>query len=319
MVGPAPARASGRWWATPSGVGWPARRPGASTKVVRGPRPPGARSWTRPAPRGRGRRSRATSTSGSGSTTVRDEASSAVARGRTRRAAPAVDAASRPRRAGRGDPPRAGRRRWARPGRPRLEQRLGDASRAFQAERYTDAARIVRKLTEEAPERGRGPRALRPDPLPPGQVAPGHQAARGLPAADRLDRAAPGAGRLLPGRGPGRHGRRAVGRAAPGLAQRRAGGRGPHRGGRHAGRPGRPARRHPAAGGRLATSRAAPRSTTSGGATPWPTSTSGPATWPGPASCSGGSSRWLRTSPTCASGVAPWADRADGPRHPGLA
>ena len=34
--------------------------------------------------------------------------------------------------------------------------------------------------------------------------------------------------------------RRAVGRAAPGVAQRRAGGRGPDRGGRDAGRPGRP-------------------------------------------------------------------------------
>ena len=34
---------------------------------------------------------------------------------------------------------------------PRLEQRLADATRAFAAERYTDSARILRKLVEEAP------------------------------------------------------------------------------------------------------------------------------------------------------------------------
>jgi len=34
---------------------------------------------------------------------------------------------------------------------PRLEQRLADATRAFSAERYGDAARILRKLVEEAP------------------------------------------------------------------------------------------------------------------------------------------------------------------------
>jgi len=34
---------------------------------------------------------------------------------------------------------------------PRLEQRLADATRAFTAERYGDAARILRKLVEEAP------------------------------------------------------------------------------------------------------------------------------------------------------------------------
>ena len=34
---------------------------------------------------------------------------------------------------------------------PRLEQRLADATRAFSAERYGDAARILRRLAEEAP------------------------------------------------------------------------------------------------------------------------------------------------------------------------
>jgi tetratricopeptide (TPR) repeat protein len=34
---------------------------------------------------------------------------------------------------------------------PRLEQRLADATRAFSAERYADAARILRKLVELAP------------------------------------------------------------------------------------------------------------------------------------------------------------------------
>jgi tetratricopeptide (TPR) repeat protein len=34
---------------------------------------------------------------------------------------------------------------------PRLEQRLADATRAFTAERYSDANRILRKLVEEAP------------------------------------------------------------------------------------------------------------------------------------------------------------------------
>jgi tetratricopeptide (TPR) repeat protein len=83
---------------------------------------------------------------------VRDEASSAVARGRsTRRAQPAGgdDATEREELAEeirRELATSVGSTRA-----PRLEQRLGDASRAFQAERYTDSARILRKLTEEAP------------------------------------------------------------------------------------------------------------------------------------------------------------------------
>ena len=83
---------------------------------------------------------------------VRDEATSAVARGRARRPAEPV-----------GVDETHGRDELAEEIRrelttsvgttraPRLEQRLGDASRAFQAERYTDSARILRKLTEEAP------------------------------------------------------------------------------------------------------------------------------------------------------------------------
>ncbi len=82
---------------------------------------------------------------------VVDEAESAVARGRSRPKAP-PRAAEEAERAELADEIRrelatsVGTTRA-----PRLEQRLGDASRAFEAERYTDAARILRKLTEEAP------------------------------------------------------------------------------------------------------------------------------------------------------------------------
>ncbi len=83
---------------------------------------------------------------------VRDEASSAVARGRTRRRTEPADADDA---TGRDELAEEIRRELATSvgstRAPRLEQRLGDASRAFQAERYTDSARILRKLTEEAP------------------------------------------------------------------------------------------------------------------------------------------------------------------------
>jgi tetratricopeptide (TPR) repeat protein len=81
---------------------------------------------------------------------VRDEASSAVARGRRPdhgtadaddRAIEDVEAEVRAELAKAVSPVRA----------PRLEQRLRDATRAFAAERYTDAARILSKLTSEAP------------------------------------------------------------------------------------------------------------------------------------------------------------------------
>jgi len=80
---------------------------------------------------------------------VRDEASSAVSRGRTRRAPQPVEGAGRDELAEEIRRELAGSVGSVRA--PRLEQRLGDASRAFQAERYTDAARILKKLTDEAP------------------------------------------------------------------------------------------------------------------------------------------------------------------------
>jgi tetratricopeptide (TPR) repeat protein len=80
---------------------------------------------------------------------VRDEASSAVDRGRRRTAAPSTDGAADRQLE---DEIKAELARAVGAGRaPRLEQRLADASRAFGAERYTDAARILRKLVEEAP------------------------------------------------------------------------------------------------------------------------------------------------------------------------
>jgi tetratricopeptide (TPR) repeat protein len=80
---------------------------------------------------------------------VRDEATSAVKRGR-RREVPSgaegmVDAALEQEiRTELAQAVGSGRA-------PRLEQRLADGSRAFRGERYTDAARILRKLVEEAP------------------------------------------------------------------------------------------------------------------------------------------------------------------------
>jgi len=81
---------------------------------------------------------------------VRDEASSAVARGRHPEPSPSRGAESA---VGdieaevRAELDRAVGAKRA----PRLEQRLRDASRAFAAERYTDAARILSKLVSEAP------------------------------------------------------------------------------------------------------------------------------------------------------------------------
>jgi len=78
---------------------------------------------------------------------VRDEATSAVARGR--RTGPAMsptgpETVEAEVRAELDRAVGAGRA-------PRLEQRLRDASRAFAAERYTDAARILAKLVSQAP------------------------------------------------------------------------------------------------------------------------------------------------------------------------
>lgn len=75
---------------------------------------------------------------------VRDEAAGAVSRGRRRMAADDQVEIE--------DEVRAELNRSVGATRaPRLEQRLGDATRAFSAERYSDAARILKKLAEEAP------------------------------------------------------------------------------------------------------------------------------------------------------------------------
>ena len=74
---------------------------------------------------------------------VRDEASNAVSRGRRPAADDRVELE---------DEVRVELNHSVGPTRaPRLEQRLADATRAFGAERYGDAARILRKLAEEAP------------------------------------------------------------------------------------------------------------------------------------------------------------------------
>jgi tetratricopeptide (TPR) repeat protein len=74
---------------------------------------------------------------------VRDEASSAVRRGRRPKPSETVEIE---------DEVKLELNRSVGATRaPRLEQRLADATRAFSAERYADAARILRKLVEEAP------------------------------------------------------------------------------------------------------------------------------------------------------------------------
>ena len=65
----------------------------------------------------------------------------------------------------------------------RFEQRLKDATRAFEAERYRDAARILKKLARRCADGGGGARAVRADPLPPRPVAGGGAGARGVPPA----------------------------------------------------------------------------------------------------------------------------------------
>ena len=241
-----PARASGPWWATPSGAGWPARPPAGSTRAAPGPRPPGARSMDQARADGRARPTIARQIDEWVRVDeVRDEATSAVARG-----------VGRPTRAGR----RAGtdeledeiRRRAGRLGRRRPGPR-GSSSGCrrrpgpSQAERYTDAARILRKLAEEAP----GVAAVRElyglTLYRQGKWRAGRQGARGVPPADRLDRAAPGAGRLLPGPGRRRHGRRAVGRAAQASPSAELVVEGRIVVAGIARRPGRPPRRHPPA------------------------------------------------------------------------
>jgi tetratricopeptide (TPR) repeat protein len=78
---------------------------------------------------------------------VRDEATSAVARGRRHDHDADPDVADEVEAEVREELSRAVGTTRA----PRLEQRLKDASRAFAGERYTDAARILAKLVSEAP------------------------------------------------------------------------------------------------------------------------------------------------------------------------
>lgn len=77
-------------------------------------------------------------------TDVRDEASAAVSRGRSKRRDPApIDLAAEVReQLGRA----VGTARTA-----RVERRLGEAAEHFEADRFADAARILKKLVEEAP------------------------------------------------------------------------------------------------------------------------------------------------------------------------
>jgi len=74
---------------------------------------------------------------------VREEASSAVRRGRRPEIDPHVEIEDEVR--------QELNRSVGTTRAPRLEQRLADATRTFAAERYIDAARILRKLVEEAP------------------------------------------------------------------------------------------------------------------------------------------------------------------------
>ena len=66
-----------------------------------------------------------------------------------------------------------------------------------------------------------GPRAPRPHVLPAGPLEARRHRARGLPQPERQHRAAPGAGRLLPGPRAAREGRRALGGAAGRVARAR--------------------------------------------------------------------------------------------------
>jgi tetratricopeptide (TPR) repeat protein len=81
---------------------------------------------------------------------VRAEAEHAVARGTTRRPAPAPQAPTAPRRFEPARPP-APRKGLPQAEAARLEQRLRDASKAFERERYDDARRILKPLADRMP------------------------------------------------------------------------------------------------------------------------------------------------------------------------
>ena len=221
----------------------------------------------------------------------------------------------------------AGRaRRPPTPRRPERSRRRAREARAEPAAGRGRPTAFERERFARRPPRSCGPLADARRPAPPsvrelhgltlyrlGRGGTADPGARGLPHADRLDRAAPGAGRLLPGP------RAATARsselwdelreASPSaelVAEGRivVAGALADRGDRGRGHP--PARAGPA------TVRSGRRTTTCGCATPWPTSTSGPATCPGPGTCSAGSSPPTPTSPTPPTAARPGADRRPG-------
>ena len=162
----------------------PGRRGPTRRRAPPARRAPGAAPWTRPGRRGRGRPRPSPARAGetrdldrgrpprpgqragpSGATPAPPEAwepeewidvdeleaagADAVARGRSRRRAPSEPAHPCDHVEDRSGPS------WRGPSAPaaveRVEQRLKDASRAFEAERYRDAARILKKLADDAP------------------------------------------------------------------------------------------------------------------------------------------------------------------------
>ena len=196
-LGRAGRRRASRWPAIPSGAAWPDGAPAGSRRAAPGRRRPGARSWRR----------------------RREEAERHGPGDRVdRRVGPGRRGARRGhrRRSTRGRAgPSAGRRPSRRDrgrGRAELTRSVGadPGARGSSSAWPTPPGPSRPSATptppascasspSEAPRRRRGPRALRPHALPPGQVEAGRQGARGVPPAHRLDRAAPGAGRLLPG------------------------------------------------------------------------------------------------------------------------
>ena len=163
----------------------------------------------------------------------------------------------------------------------KAEQRLRDASRAFKRERFEEARKILRPLADAAPtaESVRELLGLTYYRLGRWKAAAAElEAFRDLSGSTEQHPVLADCYRAL---GPPRQGRRAVGGAAGGLAERRPRGRGPHRRRRLAGRPG-PAARTPSgcsSAAKMPTKRPA-RAPPPRRPTRWPTSTSGPATCP---------------------------------------
>ena len=126
----------------------------------------------------------------------------------------------------------------------RTINRIGEATAAYAEDRYEDARRILKPIVELLPDE---PSVRELYGLSLYRLGKWRQAGAELEAvhrSDRLHRAAPGARRLLPGAGPTRQGRRALGGDRRGVPGRPARGRGPHRDGRLARRPGQGRRGH---------------------------------------------------------------------------